>query len=116
MNFSYEDIQKIAIKIGFSYLNAGFGKWEDGAGNVHPYNLMSDKYLNNCKKFIDKGIEEIQEDGMQINSSIRRCLNDEFKISKDELTYAMLKSIKKQIIVILKEKKKEINNYKKYAK
>ena len=31
MNFSYEDIQKIAIKIGFSYLNAGFGKWEDGA-------------------------------------------------------------------------------------
>ena len=53
---------------------------------------------------------------MQINSSIRRCLNDEFKISKDELTYAMLKSIKKQIIVILKEKKKEINNYKKYAK
>ena len=83
---------------------------------MHPYNLMSDKYLNNCKKFIDKGIEEIQEDGMQINSSIRRCLNDEFKISKDELTYAMLKSIKKQIIVILKEKKKEINNYKKYAK
>lgn len=50
-------IKDIAECTGISYLNCWVGEWKDGAGNVHNLDEMSSRYLENCLKELNKGVE-----------------------------------------------------------
>lgn len=106
MNVNFE---KLAIDVGYSYLNGGSGYWEDGGGKVHSFDSMSNDYLDNCIKFVEKGIKEIENKKYGITSDIKKSLSKIYKDpSEDDINHAM-----KQILKILKSKKKELKEYKK---
>ena len=98
------DVEKIAIEIGFSYLNGGYGKWEDGAGMVHKLDSMSSKYLDNCINFIDRGIEEIN------SGDLDKIIKKEIiqHIGKEKVSKKCLEDVKSEMIQILQNKKDEI--------
>lgn len=106
------NFEELAIDVGYSYLNAGKGYWEDGEGKVHSYDSMDNEYLENCINFVDRGIKEIKNNENGITNDIKRYLNKVHKDTSDkDVEYA-----KKQIIDILKEKKDELKEYKKKRK
>lgn len=98
----YIDYEELAIKIGYSYLNAGKGYWEDGAGKTHSYDSMDNDYLKNCINFVDRGIKEI-------TNIIKKQLNKMYEEPSDK----DISKAKKQIIEILKDKKSELKECKK---
>lgn len=104
--------KKLAIEVGYSYLNGGYGCWEDGAGKIHSYDSMDNDYLNNCINFVDRGIKEINNNEYEITRDIKRHLNKmiENPSEKD------IKHAKKQIVELLKEKKQELNECSKRRK
>lgn len=97
------NVKKIAIEIGFSYLNGGYGKWEDGSGMIHNIDSMSSKYLDNCINFIDKGIDEIS------SGHLDKVITDQIKKhSGGKVSKQCLKEVKSEMISILQDKKEEI--------
>lgn len=109
MDINYKEL---AIKVGYSYLNGGYGYWEDGAGKMRSYDSMDNKYLDNCINFIERGIKEINNDEYGITHDIKEQLSKTIKDpSEKDIRYA-----KKQITGILKEKKQELKEYKKIRK
>ncbi|MGN0143084.1 MAG: hypothetical protein ACI4AD_12720 [Roseburia sp.] len=106
------DYKELAIEVGYSYLNGGYGCWEDGAGKIHSYDSMDNEYLNNCINFVDRGIKEIKNNEYEITKDIKRQLSKmiENPSEKD------IKHAKRQIVEILKEKKQELKDCKKRRK
>ena len=109
MNVFYE---KLAIKLGYSYLNGGYRRWEDGSGKIHTYESMDDNYLKNCINFVDSGIKEIKNDENGITNDIKKHLSKTI----DDPSEKDIERAKKEIIVILNAKKKELKEYKKERK
>lgn len=109
MNINYE---KLAIEVGYSYLNGGYGYWEDGSGKIRSYDSMDNDYLRNCINFVDRGIKEINNSENEINNDIKRHLNKMIK----EPTEKDIEYAKKQVVEILKEKKQELKEYSKRRK
>lgn len=105
----YIDYEELAIKIGYSYLNAGEGYWEDGAGKTHSYDSMDNDYLKNCINFVDRGIKEIKNNENEITNIIKKQLNKMHEEPSDK----DISKAKKQIIEILKDKKSELKECKK---
>lgn len=105
----YIDYEELAIKIGYSYLNAGEGCWEDGAGKIHSYDSMDNDYLKNCINFVDRGIKEIKNNENEITNIIKKQLNKMYEEPSDK----DISKAKKQIIEILKDKKSELKECKK---
>ena len=98
--------KQLAINVGYSYLNGGYGKWEDGKGTINSYDAMDNKYLENCIQFVDRGINEIRNNKDGIVSYIGAELGKMIKNpSEKDIEYA-----KEQIIEILKEKKEELED------
>ncbi len=56
MDMNKIDCEEIAILMGYSYLEAGKGKWQDGGNAIHDIRSMDNRYVANCKNFIEKGI------------------------------------------------------------
>lgn len=109
MDINYEEL---AIEVGYSYLNGGYGYWEDGSGKLHSYDSMDNDYLKNCINFVDRGIKEINNGENGINNDIKRHLSKMIKEpSEKDIKYA-----KKQIIGMLKEKKEELKECSKRRK
>lgn len=98
------NVEQIAIEIGFSYLNGGYGKWEDGSGMIHKLDSMSSKYLDNCINFIDRGIDEI--DSGYLDKIIKE--NIKKQSGKGKVTKKCLEDVKLEMIRILQDKKDEI--------
>ena len=98
------NVEKVAIDMGYWYIEAGYGKWQDGAGNVKTLKSMSSDYLENCSNFIERGIAEIEK-GM-IDKYIRQKI---MKQTNDDVTDEILVTVKKEMINILKSKKNEID-------
>lgn len=106
------DFELLAIEIGYSYLNAGEGYWEDGAGKTHSYDSMDNDYLKNCINFVDRGIKEIKNDENGITNIIKKQLSKMY----DEPSDKDVKEAKKQIADILKKKKVELKECEKKRK
>lgn len=98
------NIEQIAIEIGFSYLNGGYGKWEDGAGDIHKIDSMSENYLDNCINFVNRGIDEIKSGSLdnKIKEKIKKY-SGEKNVSEE-----CLEDVKSEIIRILQNKKEEL--------
>lgn len=105
------DIDALASKLGYSYLDAGYGYWEDGGGKIHHYDSMDNNYIRNCKNFIDRGIKEIKED--EIVKDIKRQTANMLNITTEDITKDDLRYIKKELIELLKSKKEELKNCRK---
>lgn len=99
------DVERFAINLGYSYLNGGYGKWEDGSGKVYELNSMPANYLKNCSNFVLKGIEEIESGN--IDKEIAEKIKDEY--SEIDFSNEDINDIKNSIIDILKSKKDEID-------
>ncbi|MBQ3512539.1 MAG: hypothetical protein IJA32_01895 [Lachnospiraceae bacterium] len=89
----YINYEKIAIEVGYSYLNGGYGYWEDRAEKLSSYDSMDNDYLKNCINFIDKGIKEIDDGTNGINKDIKRYLCEMI----EEPNEKDIKYVKKQI-------------------
>lgn len=101
--------EKLAISIGFSYLNGGNLHWEDSYGNIKSYDSMDNKYLENCVAFVKRGIEELKSPyDTDINSDIKKKAKQMYNISLDD---AKLKDAKKNISDILANKLNELQIY-----
>ena len=100
------NVKKLAIKIGYSYLEAKCGYWSDAAGKIHSYDSMDNDYLKNCINFIDRGIKELK--GNSVDSDIKNHASIMLNISKESITEKDIKSIKKDIIFLIKDKKSEL--------
>lgn len=98
------NIEQIAIEIGFSYLNGGYGKWEDGAGIIHKLDSMSSRYLDNCINFINRGIDEI--DGGYLDKVIKERIKEHS--GEEKVSQKCLGDVKSEMIRILRDKKEEI--------
>lgn len=98
------DYEKLAISVGYSYLNGGIGYWEDGAGKVHSLDSMNNEYLNRCIKFIDRGIQEISNNENTIKNDIKKELSNIYNITGDD----EIERAKQEIIKLLKIKKNEL--------
>jgi hypothetical protein len=103
----YTDYRELAIKLGYSYINGGYGYWEDGAGKIHSFDSMDNEYLSNCLNFVNKGINELIENKGEIKRDIKRQLHKIVK-NPDE---SDINDARLQIIEILKEKKQELQEY-----
>lgn len=103
------DFEKLAIEVGYSYLNAGESYWEDGGGKIHSLDSMDNDYLENCINFVDRGIKELKNDENGITSIIKKQISRRYEEPSDK----DVKEAKKQIIEILKEKKAELKECKK---
>lgn len=55
------NIKKLAIELGYSYLEGKYGYWSNAAGKIISYDSMDNDYLKNCINFIDKGIKELKK-------------------------------------------------------
>lgn len=106
MEINYE---KIAIEVGYSYLNGGIGYWEDGSGKLHTYDSMDNEYISNCINFVDRGIKEINNGGNGVIRDIKKQLSELIEEPSEE----DIKLAKKQIVEILKIKKQELKEYRK---
>lgn len=106
------DYKELAIKVGYSYLNGDNGYWEDDAGKLHSYDSMDNKYLDNCIKFVNKGIKELKNNGDVITKDIKKHLQKQKEdINDEDVVHAKL-----GIIEILKDKKSELKEYKEKRK
>ena len=74
------NVEKIAIDMGYWYIEAGYGKWQDGGGIVKSLKSMSSEYLENCSNFVERGITEI-ENG-QVDKIIKQEIQ-QFYASKE---------------------------------
>ena len=113
INIKDINFKKLAIDIGFSYLNGGYGYWENSQSKLHSYDSMDNNYLDNCIKFVDKGINEIKSNEYGITNDVKNHL---LKMMNEEPSEKDIKYAKKQILEILKEKKKELKEYRKRRK
>lgn len=59
-HMKFVNYEEIAKTIGYSYLNGGSFYWEDGCGNIKSYDSMNTVYLDNCIKFVERGIEKVK--------------------------------------------------------
>ena len=101
------DYEKLAIELGFSYLNGGQGKWENSGGKQFSYDAMDSTYIENCIHYIDKGIEKLNNNDCDIYRDIKRLLE---KKEKQVLQSNIIEAMR-QIAVILERKKEELNRY-----
>ena len=90
--------------MGYLYIEAGYGKWQDSSGNVKTLKSMSSDYLENCSNFIERGIVEIEKG--KVDKYIRQKI---MKQTNDDVTDEKLVTVKKEMINILKSKKNEID-------
>lgn len=100
------NVKKLAIEIGYSYLEGKYGYWSDSAGKILSYDSMDNKYLKNCINFIGKGIKNLKGDS--VDSDIKKQASKMLNITKESITEKDIKSIKKDIINLLKDKKNEL--------
>lgn len=100
------NVKKLAIEIGYSYLEGKYGYWSDAAGKKISYDSMDNEYLKNCINFIDKGIKNLKGDS--VDSDIKKQASKMLNVSKESITEKDIKSIKKDIINLLKDKKSEL--------
>lgn len=100
------NVKKLAIEIGYSYLEGKYGYWSDAAGKIFSYDSMDNEYLKNCINFINKGIKELK--GNSADSDIKKYASKMLNISKESITEKDIKSIKKDIIHLIKDKKSEL--------
>ena len=100
------NVKKLAIEIGYSYLEGKYGYWSDSAGKIFSYDSMDNEYLKNCINFTDKGIKNLK--GNSVDSDIKKQVSKMLNISKESITEKDIKCIKKDIINLLKEKKSEL--------
>lgn len=98
------NVEKIAIDMGYWYIEAGYGKWQDGGGIVKSLKSMSNEYLENCSNFVERGIEEIGNG--QVDEIIKKGIQ---KQGIDNVTEELLDTVKTDMINILKNKKNEID-------
>lgn len=112
------NITRFACELGYSYLNAGYSKWENGRGEVLKLNSMKKDYLKNCISFIERGIEELKEEN--VDDDIKRKVipfsrkYDEDSVLKGKhlkVTDLIVEKVRKSIIKELKSKKIEVENY-----
>ena len=108
------NIKKLAIELGYSYLEAKSGYWSNAAGKILSYDSMDNDYLKNCINFIDKGIKELK--GNSVDSDIKKHTSKMLKISNESITEKDINSIKKDIIHMIKEKRSELVECKKERK
>lgn len=79
-NFIQTHIIKFTSEIGYSYIDAGYGFWQDGAGENHSLKSMDYEYLQNCYKFITRGISDIDDE------SIYRELIRDFSMTMNQFS------------------------------
>ena len=96
--------EKVAIDMGYWYIEAGYGMWKDGSGIVKSLKAMSGEYLERCSNFVERGIVEI-ENG-RVDREIRQRIKKQIK---DDVTDELLEVVKTDMINILKSKKDEID-------
>lgn len=99
------DINQLASDLGFSYLDGGFGFWEDSSGRTLRCRNMDKEHLKNSIKFIDKGIAEIKDGS--VTNDIIKLLSKDHKLEKDDI-----ETIEKTLIELLSSKKKELETVK----
>ena len=98
------NVEKIASDMGYWYIEAGYGKWQDGGGIVKSLKSMSNEYLENCSNFVGRGIAEIE------NGQVDKIIKQEIKKQGiDNVTEELLDTVKMDMINILKNKKDEID-------
>lgn len=111
-------ITRFACELGYSYLNAGYSKWENGSGEVLKLNSMRDEYLENCVSFIERGIEELENEF--VDTDIKNLVipfsrkHDDDEILKGKHlkpTELIVKNVRESVIEKLQEKKEEIESY-----
>ena len=112
------NITAFACELGYSYLNAGYSKWENGRGEVINLDSMDEVYLQNCVSFIEKGIEELEAEF--VDNEIKKHV---IQFSKDydddnvlkgkhlKATESIVENVRESIIKILQEKKEELETY-----
>lgn len=112
------NIEKFAIELGYSYLNGGYDKWEDGKGEIHKISSMEKDYLENCIHFVERGLDEIDTQSFtdEIREHFKKFVrkHDKDKLLKHKklkLTESILKEIKKELKQTLKYKKDELKKY-----
>ena len=113
-----QDITSFACELGYSYLNAGYSKWENGKGEVLKLDSMKDDYLENCISFIERGIDELEDETMDayikksvISFARARDYEGILKYKRLKATEEVVESIKESLIEVLEEKKKEVESY-----
>lgn len=111
-------IKGFACELGYSYLNAGCSKWENGSGETLKLASMREDYLENCVSFIERGIEELDNESMdeEIKKTVisfARANDDEGVLKRKHLkaTEAVVKNTRENLIKVLEDKKKEVEFY-----
>lgn len=104
------NIKKLAVELGFSYLEGKYGYWSNAAGKIISYDSMDNDYLNNCINFIDKGIKELKNNS--VDSDIKRQISKMINITQESISEKDVKSIRKDIIDLIKCLKSELVEYK----
>lgn len=96
---------QLAVDIGFSYLKGGHGKWVNNKDETLELKSMSREYLDNCIRFIDKGIKEIERGDIDdiLKKKIKKLEKGKI-ISEEYMT-----SVKSDMVKVLENKKNEIN-------
>lgn len=109
------NIVKFASELGYSYVNGGYGCWEDCAGKIHEISSMNSKYIENCIDFVDRGINEIDEG--RIDAAIKEHFAEfvkkmdkdkELKYKRLKMTDSIMESTKEQLRNTLLAKKEEL--------
>lgn len=109
------NIKEFASELGYSYVNGGYGYWEDGAGKIHEISSMNCAYIENCINFVDRGLDQI-DDGI-IDTGIQELFkgfvrkkdtDKELKYKRLEMTSLIMESTKKQLRNTLLAKKEEL--------
>lgn len=113
-----EHITSFACELGYSYLNAGCSKWENGKGETIKLDSMENAYLKNCVSFVADGIKELENGKMDveiekkvISFSRKYDEDNELKGKHLKATEKIVENIRKDVIKELKEKKKELECY-----
>jgi hypothetical protein len=113
-----DNITRFACELGYSYLNAGYSKWENNSGETLKLNSMKGDYLQNCVSFIERGIEELESEDMDAEIKdlvipfVRK--HDEDRVLKGKhlkATELIVKNVRGSIIEELQEKKRELETY-----
>lgn len=105
------NVKKLSIELGYSYLEGKYGYWSNAAGKIISYDSMDNDYLKNCINFIDKGIKELKSNF--IDSDIKKQISKMTNITQESISEKDVKSIRKDIIDLIKCKKSELVEYKK---
>ncbi len=97
--------EELAIDLGYSYLEGGYGRWTDGYGTTKQIRDLEKQHLENCINFVDRGIQEIECGDVDIEI-IKKLKEKEIYISKEDIEIH-----KKRMIEILRNKKRELEEY-----